>query len=98
MDKLPDLERLSELEKDALIVALWAEVQLLKARLAALEAKAQEPRKDAHNSSVPPSHTPKANLSPCPRTGMRLEASVGRADGGRPLHPAPDQSSISAMD
>jgi hypothetical protein len=42
MDKLPDLERLSEPEKDALIAALWAEVQLLKARLAALEAKAQE--------------------------------------------------------
>jgi transposase len=91
MDKLPDLERLSELEKDGLIVALWTEVQLLKARLAAFEAKAQEPRKDAHNSSVPPSHTPKANLSPGPRTGMRREASVGRAGGGRPLHPAPDQ-------
>jgi len=91
MDKLPDLERLSEPEKDALITALWAEVQLLKARLAALEAKAQEPRKDAHNSSVPPSHTPKANLPPGPRTGTRREASVGRAGGGRPLHLAPDQ-------
>ena len=91
MDQLPDLARLSELEKDALIVALWAEVQLLKARLAALEAKAQEPRKDAHNSSVPPSHTPKANLPPGPRTGTRREASVGRAGGGRPLHQAPDQ-------
>jgi transposase len=91
MDKLPDLERLSEPEKDALIAALWAEVQLLKARLAALEAKAQEPRKDAHNSSVPPSHTPKANLPPGPRTGTRREASGGRAGGGRPLHPAPDQ-------
>ncbi len=62
MDKLPELERLSEPEKDALIAALWAEVQRLKARLAALEAKPHEPRKDAHNSSVPPSHTPKANL------------------------------------
>ena len=91
MDTIPDLDRLSELEKDALIVALWAEVQLLKARLAALEAKAQEPCKDAHNSSVPPSHTPKANLPPGPRTGTRREASVGRAGGGRPLHPAPDQ-------
>ena len=60
MDKLPELERLSEPEKDALIAALWAEVQRLKARLAALEAKAQAPHKDAHNSSVPPSHTPEA--------------------------------------
>ena len=91
MDKLPKLERLSEPEKDALIMALWAEVQRLKARLAALEAKSQEPRKDAHNSSVPPSHTPKANRSPGPRTGTRREASVGRAGGGRPLHPEPDQ-------
>jgi len=89
MDKLPELERLSEPEKDALIVALWAEVQALKARLATFEAKAQAPRKDAHNSSVPPSQTPKANLPPSPWT--RREASVGRAGGGRPLHPEPDQ-------
>jgi transposase len=91
MDKLPELGRLSESEKDALIAALWAEVQRLKARLEALEAKPHEPRKDAHNSSVPPSHTPKANLWRGPRTGTRREASVGRAGGGRPLHPNPDQ-------
>jgi transposase len=91
MDKLPELERLSEPEKDALIAALWAEVQRLTARLAALETKAHEPRKDAHNSSVPPSHSPKANLPTGPRAGTRREASVGRAGGGRPLHPEPDQ-------
>jgi transposase len=91
MDKLPELGRLSEPEKDALIAALWAEVQLLKARLAALEAKPHEPRKDAHNSSVPPSQTPKPNHAPGPRTGTRREASVGRAGGGRPLHLEPDQ-------
>ena len=91
MDKLPELERLAESEKDALIAALWAEVQRLKARLSVLEAKPHEPRKDAHNSSVPPSHTPKANLPAAPRPGRRREASVGRAGGGRPLHPDPDQ-------
>jgi transposase len=91
MDKLPELGRLSEPEKDALMAALWAEVQLLKARLAALEAKPHEPRKDAHHSSVPPSQTPKPNHSPGPRTGTRRKASVGRAGGGRPLHPTPDQ-------
>ena len=90
MDKLTELERLSELEKDALIAALWAEVQRLKARLTALEAKQHEPHKDAHHSSVPPAHTPKPNLSPGPRTGTRREARVGRAGGGRPLHPDPD--------
>ena len=91
MDKLPELARLSESEKDALIAALWAEVQRLQARLAALEAKPPEPRKDAHNSSVPPSHSPKANRPTGPRTGTRREASVGRAGGGRRLHPDPDQ-------
>jgi transposase len=91
MDKLPDLERLSEPEQEALIAALWAEVPLLKGRLAAREANAQEPRKDAHHSSVPPSQTPQANLPPGPRTGTRREASGGRAGGGRPLHSAPDQ-------
>src|SRR2546421_12044064 len=90
MDKLPELARLPESEKDALMAALWAEVQRLNARLAALEAKPPAPRKDAHKSSVPPSHSPKANRPTGPRTGMRREASVGRAGGGRRLHPDPD--------
>jgi hypothetical protein len=59
MDKLPNLEQLSDREKDALIVALWAEVQHLRTRLTALEARLQEPPKEARNSSVPPSQTPK---------------------------------------
>jgi transposase len=91
MDKLPALERLSDQEKDALIVALWAEVQRLQTRLAELEAKLREPVKDARNSSVPPSHTRKANTRTRPPQGTRREASVGRAGGGRPLHPDPDQ-------
>jgi transposase len=91
MDKLPKLERLSEQEKDALIVALWAEVQCLRTRLAALEAKLQEPLKNARNSSVPPSQTDKANTPRRQPKGRRREASVGRAGGGRPLHPLPDQ-------
>ena len=94
MDKLPELERLSEPDKDALMAALWAEVQTLKAQLAALEAKQHEPCKDAHHSSVPPSRTLNVNRSPSPRMGARREASVGRAGGGRPLHPAPDQVMI----
>ena len=91
MDQRPERERLSEPEKDALILALWAEVQRRQTRLAALEATSHEPRQDAHNSSVPPSHTAKPNRAPGPRMGTRREASVGRAGGGRPLHPDPDQ-------
>jgi transposase len=91
MDTLPALERLLDHEKDALIVALWAEVQRLQTRVAELEAKLQVPIKDARNSSVPPSHTRKANTPTRPPQGTRREASVGRAGGGRPLHPNPDQ-------
>jgi transposase len=91
MDTLPALERLSAQEKDALIVALWAEVQRLQTRVAELEAKLREPVKDARNSSVPPAHTRKANIPPRPPKETRREASVGRAGGGRPLHPNPDQ-------
>jgi transposase len=91
MDTLPALERLSDQEKDALIVALWAEVQRLQTRLAELEAKLQDPVKDARNSSMPPSQTRKANTPTRPPQGARREASVGRAGGGRPLHPDPDQ-------
>jgi transposase len=91
MDTLPALERLLDHEKDALIVALWAEVQRLHTRVAELEAKLRVPVKDARNSSVPPSHTRKANTPTRPPQGTRREASVGRAGGGRPLHPDPEQ-------
>src|SRR5438270_782596 len=90
MESLPDLAQCSEQEKEALIVALWAEVQRLRARLAAFEAKQQEPVKDAHNSSVPPSRTHKTNVPPGSHPGTHRAASVGRAGGGRSLHPDPD--------
>ena len=70
---------------------LWAEILRLRTRLMELEAKQHEPVKDARNSSVPPSQTRKANTPTRPPQGTRREASVGRAGGGRPLHPDPDQ-------
>jgi hypothetical protein len=45
MDRLPDLSSLSHAEKDALIHALWAQVQALTARVAALEARLGLPPK-----------------------------------------------------
>ena len=78
MDKPPALDRLSEQEKDALIIALWAEVQGLQTRVTELEAKLQEPVKDAQNSSVPPSQTRKANIPHAHRRGrVARPASVG---------------------
>ena len=61
MPQLPDLNHLSHAEKDALIHALWAQVQSLTARVAALEARLGEPSKNPDNSSLPPSKGQKPN-------------------------------------
>jgi hypothetical protein len=78
MDTLLALERLSEQEKDALIVALWAEVQRLQTRVAELEARLRVPGKDARHSSVPPSHT-QGQHSPTP---THSDASRGQRRSG----------------
>jgi transposase len=79
---------------------LWAEnqalrgmVKVLEERLATLEAKLKEPPKTPKNSSVPPAQGPKGNRAGKPK-GMRRQASVGRAGGGRELHPNPDQEIV----
>jgi transposase len=90
----PDLSKLTVAEKDTLILALWAQVQTLTARVAHLEARLNEPPKTPGTSSLPPSKGHKANRPekaerPGPRRG-----SLGRAGGGRPLAEAPDQCVI----
>src|SRR5918993_5473403 len=78
MDRLPDLASLSHAEKDALIHALWAQVQALTARVAELEAKLDLPPKTPDNSSLPPSRGKKPNHDNKPaRTGPR-QGSLGR--------------------
>ena len=96
---LPDLGQLSDADKDALIMALWtqldaalavnaelmAKVAALTARVAELEAKLNEPPKTPDNSSLPPSHGYKANKP------LRRGRRKGRRPGvGRELHPDPD--------
>jgi transposase len=91
MIPLPDPSTLTEGEKDALILALWAQVQALTARMAELEARLNEPAKTAGNSSLPPSKSHKANR---PEKEQRIgprQGSLGRAGGGRPLAEEPDQ-------
>src|SRR5215218_8054639 len=92
MDRLPDLASLSHDEKDALIHALWAQVQALTARVAALEAKLNPPPQPRDNSSLPPSHgkKPIRDCKPA-RCGPR-QGSVGRKGGGRLLAEAPDET------
>src|SRR5215218_9734848 len=86
----PDLDRLTEAEKDALILALWARVQALTARVAELAARLNEPPKTPGNASLPPSKGHEANRPGRERrAGPRL-GSLGRAGGGRPLAAEPD--------
>jgi transposase len=95
-----EIRQLSEGEKTELLLALWTEVQVLRARNAQLEAEVKElrcrlnePAKDSHNSSVPPGRTQNRNkpASASEPKGVRREASVGRAGGGRTLAADPDQ-------
>jgi transposase len=70
----PDLSRLTEAEKDALILALWA-------RVAELEVRLSEPPKTPGNSSLPPSKGHKANR---PERERRAGAAwAGRAVAAR---------------
>src|ERR1700712_2133232 len=75
MTELPDLSQLTHDEKDALIRALWAQVQALTAqvqtvmaRVADREEKLDVPPKTPDNSSLPPSKGQKPNL---PEKGKR---------------------------
>src|SRR3954451_3103568 len=80
----PDLSRLTEAEKDALILASWA-------RVAELEVRLSGPPKTPSNSSLPPSKGHEATRpEETERAGPR-RGSLGRAGGGRPLAEEPDQ-------
>jgi transposase len=89
MDRLPDLSLLSHAEKDALIHALWAQVQALTARVAALEARLDLPPKTPNNSSLPPSQGKKPNRGDEPARRGPRQGSLGRKGGGRLLVEAP---------
>src|ERR671916_846999 len=99
MDRLPDLSSLSHDEKDALIHALWAQVQALTAQVATLTARVGElearlglPPKTPDNSSLPPSQGRQPNRDDKPaRTGPR-QGRLGRTGGGRVLAEAPDET------
>ena len=91
MTRLPDLSWLSHDEKDALIRALWAQVQALTARVAALEAKLGMPPRTPDNSSMPPSKGQKPNRPDKGRRPGPRKGSLGREGGGRALVVEPDE-------
>jgi transposase len=92
--QLPDLNHLSHSEKDALIHALWAQVQALTVRVAELEARLGEPPKNSDNSSQPPSRDKKANRGDTLQPKGPRQGSVGRKGGGRALSATPDETVI----
>ena len=91
MNAPADLSTLTEAEKDALILTLWAQVQTLTARVADLEARLREPAKTPGNSGLPPSQGPKANRPEQAKPPGPRQGSLGRQGGGRPLAEDPDQ-------
>ena len=99
MTQLPDLSCLSHDEKNALIRALWAQVQtltaqvqILTARVAELEAKLAVPPKTPDNSSLPPSHGKKPARDDKPKRQGPRQGSLGRKGGGRALVANPDET------
>ena len=101
MPQFPDLNPLSHAEKDALLRALWAQVQALTAqiealtaRVAELTAKLGEPAKTSGNSSVPPAREQKANRADKPKRAGPRQGSLGRKGGGRALVANPDATVI----
>lgn len=101
MTELPDLKPLSHDEKDALIRALWAQVQaltrqveVLTARVAELEARLAAPPKTPDNSSLPPSAGQKASRGEKPKRSGPRQGSLGRKGGGRALVESPDETVI----
>lgn len=83
MSELPDLKQLTDEAKDALIVALWEELQKLQKK---------RPQKTSKNSSLPPAKGFKAEVKSEERAGEhQREGSLGREGGGRRLSEHPDQ-------
>lgn len=86
MKELPDIKQLDAEAKDALIVALWSEVQKLRLKLI------KKPKKTSQNSSLPPAKGFKAQVKSQDKTSkVKRAGSIGREGGGRPLSENPDQ-------
>jgi transposase len=85
MKELPDIKQLETEAKDALIVALWEEVQKLRQLV-------KKPKKTSKNSSLPPAKGFKEQVkSKNKASEVKRAGSIGREGGGRPLSEHPDQ-------
>ena len=88
MQDLPQLDGLSHEEKDALIRALWQDLQQLRAEVEQLKQK--RVKKTTRNSSIPPSKGFKPNQNPSKATRTQVSP-TRQGQGGRELSSHPDQ-------
>lgn len=87
----PELEHLSHEQLIELVLSQAQTIAALARRIEELKRRLGEPPKNSSNSSTPPSRDRKPNRPPR-APGTHRQASVGRAGGGRPLHPNPDRT------
>jgi transposase len=97
MEKLPPLQKLSDKEKESLILKLWQKIQELEAALQSSNQQQSSPQKTSKNSSIPPSKEFKKNFPQSESKSVRRKGSVGRKGGGRELDPNPDQIIIAQV-
>jgi transposase len=99
-EPMPDFESLSHAELVQLCQAFWQQLQTLTKRVERLEAENQalkangaKIRKTSLNSSIPPSKDQKHNqkIIEEPRSEPTSKRRHSHTNGGRPLHPNPDQ-------
>ncbi len=83
------LSTLTSEEKDQLILDQAAQIRVLEARIAQLEALILT-KKTSKNSSVPPSRDQKGNIPG--KKKKRRDKSIGRTGHARELHPDPDET------
>jgi transposase len=83
-----ELSSLDHARKDALILALMAQVEALTKRVEELEAKLKEPAKTPDNSSLPPSRGQKAS----PGAGKSKRKKKPHKGSARALHPDPTRT------
>ena len=94
---MPDLSKLLDTEKDALILTLSARLDAALKLIAELQARIEElirPGKTPDNSSLPPSKGQKPNQVDKPQQQGPRCGSIGRKGGGRALTAMPDETVI----
>lgn len=90
--KVPSRYRLSEAEKDALLLEQAALIERLAARISELEALVGKPKKTSSNSHTPPSQDGPGRGNAKPDTTGAKKPRPSRPGASRPLADAPDKT------